>query len=262
MISRVVSLIGTASPRPTPATAGCPDDPTMVIGENTTAIARIEGSIRLDDLIDNPTSSGGKRPTEGRNDSRSDTASQTERIAKSDNKLPNPQACSIAKLDRSRHLRARMKYSKIGERVTSNDVDGHLGAIREQGLSSVRTANHVCAGQKVAIQGDDTRASGAAANRRANADAGNCRKNALRDVNYRAGIRIEGFGLAHDSKREPFWCPMGSVRCGQIVHRTVESCKGVAPVCGGRWRFRTRFGSTKELPRIPVMGPRLGGPSL
>ena len=68
MIRRVVSLTGTAKPRPTPATAGVDADHARLrVGQRAAGVARVQRRVGLDDVLDHPRGRaarvGSDRPT-------------------------------------------------------------------------------------------------------------------------------------------------------------------------------------------------------
>ena len=134
MIRRLVSFIGTARPRPQPATAVLmPTTREDGVGQRAAGVARVERGVGLDDVLHDARRAavaGGQRPAQAADHPGGDRAGQAQRVADGDHQLAHAQRAGVPEDGRRRESRVRARtHGEVGERVGADDVDVGLGAV-------------------------------------------------------------------------------------------------------------------------------------
>ena len=144
---RVASLIGTARPRPTPATAVL--TPTTREAPSASAPPELPGFRAASVWITFSTSRPaepervGSDAAQRRDDARGDRAGQAHRAADRDHQLPDPERVGVAERRRaSRSLGLRADDGEVGERVLAD----HLG-LTARGRRRRRRGRRRCPGR-------------------------------------------------------------------------------------------------------------------
>lgn len=142
-IRRVVVLIGTARPRPIPATAVF----------TPTTRARPSASAPLDDPAGRP-GAGREGPAEGAHDAGGDRAGEPHRVSDRDDELVHSEAVGVAEGCRSEVRAAGPHHRDVGERVAPHDLEVELPPVDEGGRAAVRAEDDVGGGEQEAVGSD------------------------------------------------------------------------------------------------------------
>ena len=172
------------------------------VRERAAGVPGVERGVGLDDVVDHPSALGRQRPAERRDDARRDRAGEAVRVADRDDELTDAEALGVAELRRHEVLGVGTKHREIRVDVGADDLEPELAAVDEGRPARAPAArDHVRRGEHESVGRDHDRAPAAvqraapaAAVRHAQVrDRG---REALRHGDHRAGVRVEGFGLA------------------------------------------------------------------
>ena len=153
MISRVVALIGTASPTPMPATAVFTPTIRPALSASTPPLlpGLSAASVWTTSSITRPDAVGSERPERG-DDARGDAARPgPSGLPSAMTSWPTRSARGVAERDRWRDVAARVQDGEVGQRVAADDVRAHGRPVGERRVGHVRADHHVRAGQQVAV---------------------------------------------------------------------------------------------------------------
>ena len=137
MIDRVVVLIGTARPSPMPGDRGVDaDHPAGRVGQRAAGVARVEGGVGLDDVVDEagaPAVADRQRPAERADDAGGHRAGQAERVADRDDELADAQPVGVAEGGRRRPPSRTRSTARSASGIGADHVEPALGAVGELG---------------------------------------------------------------------------------------------------------------------------------
>ena len=253
MIVREVALIGTARPRPTPATAVL--IPTTRARESASAPPELPGlraaSVWMTSSTrpGRPTGAGRQRPAEAADHARGHRAAQAERAAHRDHQLADDQVVGLAQRGGAWRFTIGAHHRQVRQRIGAHDTERRARPVGEQRGAVVGAAHDVGVGQQEPIGGVDHRRAQAltavAAGRIGHAQAGHLRGQLGRHPGHDLRVHVEGFvschialhsvvpplGLQHynwksrpASSAAPGLCPLGA-----------GPSQGVAPGGGSRY---------------------------
>ena len=262
---RVVTLTGTASPRPTPATAVLmPTTRWLAIGQSAARVARIEGGIGLDDVVDDASvgaRAGRERTSECAHDARSDGARQSHRVADRHHELADAQGIGVAQRGRGEISGIGSDDGEIRQRVGTDDLEVELITIDEGGLTMMVARHHVGGGHEEPIRRDDHGAARAlsATLRGPDTKAGDGWEQSFGHGGDDARVGVEGIVVRRRCRGD-----VGHVGHGMLLVRTVSVARvGYPPRRsrrGGRQASRLRAerpdGCTRPPHRFDRWPPR------
>src|SRR5918996_4346920 len=177
-----------------------PDDAATAVGERPAGVARVEGGVGLDDVLDDP--AGGARAHRQRTPERRDDASghgsgETVRVTDRDDELADAETLGVPELGRDEVGRLRAQDGEVGERVGAYHLSGHLAAVHEGRLDLAgRARDNVRGGEHEAVGRDDDSAPAAgrhaaAAHTPRDAQVRDGRREPLRDGDDGARVGVE-----------------------------------------------------------------------
>ena len=97
-----------------------PDDARPPVGERAPRVARIEGGVRLDDVVDDPAAAASAASDRVRDDAGSHGAREAVRVADRDDELPDRQ--QLVRVARAR----RPQVARVGPRTTARSDSGSV----------------------------------------------------------------------------------------------------------------------------------------
>src|SRR5581483_723790 len=157
-IRRVVSLIGTASPSPTPATAVL--IPTTRPTPSARAPPELPGFsaasvwITLSTIRVVEPGARRQRPPERGDDARGDRAGEAVRVPDRDDELPDLQRLGVAELGGNELVRLGAEDGEVGEGVGADHLDRQLPPVDERRHPACRSLDDVGGGEHEAVLGD------------------------------------------------------------------------------------------------------------
>ena len=152
-IRRVVSLIGTARPSPTPATAVLmPTTRAAGVGERAAGVAGIERGVGLHDVLDDAAGGGRQRAAERRDDAGRHGAREAVRVADGDDELADLEAVGVAERRGRQVVGSDPKHGEVGQPIRADDVEVELATVDECRRSAVRSVDDVCGREHVAVR--------------------------------------------------------------------------------------------------------------
>ncbi len=211
MILRVVSLIGTARPSPTPATAVL--IPTTWPWPSASAPPELPGFRAASVWMTFSTIRPAARERTGSERPSAETTPAVTEPAKpcgfpiATTSWPTRRRFRVAEHGRNEVARLRPQDGEVRERVGSDDLDSDLAPVHEgRAGASVRGRHDVGRGEHETVRGDDDAASAAvepaaAAHAARHAQVGDRRREALRDRGDGLGIRVEDVLFLVGSRR-------------------------------------------------------------
>ena len=211
MIFLVVSLIGTASPRPTPATAVL--IPTTWPCPSASAPPELPGLRAASVWITFSTIRPAARERTGSERPSADTTPAVTEPAKpcgfpiATTSWPTRRFSASPSTAGVKSVSFGAQHGEVRERVRPDDLDADLAAVHEGGADTRGAArNHVRGGEHEAVGRDDNAASApvhtpAAANPPRDAEIGDGGRKALRDGDDGPGVRVEDVLLLVGSSR-------------------------------------------------------------
>ena len=143
MICRVASLIGTASPRPTPATAVLiPTTRAAAVDQRAARVARIQRGVGLDHVVDEADGASrpsGQRAAERRHDAGGHGAGEPVRVADRDDQLADAQPLGLAeRRPASSSIAVDAQHREVGQPVDPDDLEAQLAPVDERAPGRLR----------------------------------------------------------------------------------------------------------------------------
>ena len=245
MIRRLVSFIGTARPRPQPATAVLM--PTTRDDESASAPPELPGlsaaSVWMTSSTTRavrPSRVGSDRPSPLTTPAVTEPA-RPSGLPTATTSWPTRRALGVAEDGRLGGRRPGAQHGEVGQRVGADDVDVGLGAVGEHGPPGAGPGHDVRVGEQQAVAGEDDRRTGAAAAVVAgHLQGGDVRGEVLGDGGDDAGVGVErrlGVGFLRH----------GAAPGITQLHRTVNAVGG--PVGGDHALGEHRPCRARALPR-------------
>ena len=207
MIFRVVSLIGTARPRPSACDGGVdPDDVAAAVGERASGVAGVKRRVRLDDVFDDATCGprvDRQRAPERRDDAGRHQPGEPVRVPDGDDELASTELLRVAERRRGEVGGVGAENSEVGEVVGADYLRADLASVDEGGIHcAVARGDDVGGGEHEAVGRNDDAAStpdrsSAAPNPPRDTEVGDRRGDSLGDRHDGPGVRVERLLLVH-----------------------------------------------------------------